>query len=190
MLLQKMRQQVPENRFIFTDEKNIENRQERYRFLRQLLQAGDYLYIDRLDSLGTNFMAIAEEWQYLTEQIGANVIVVDSDAYLDSEKMKMNEAEISMQEYFLFVLRYLNDMQRKRMRESQRQGIEEAMRQGKQMGRPCLEWDWDLFAKTAERWGRKEITAKEACRIMQCTRSSWYKYTKQKGYQPPQRRNS
>lgn len=190
-LLQKIQQQVSENSIIFTDEKSSENHQEQYYFLRQLLQAEDYLYIDRLDSLGANFVLIADEWEYITKQIGANIVVVDSDGYLNSERMKITDVEnASQQEYLLFILRYLNNMQRKRMRESQRQGIAKALRQGKQLGRPRLDWDWDLFSQTAERWGRKEITVKEACQIMQCTRSSWYKYTKQKGYRSPQRKKT
>ena len=184
-LLQKIYQYVTESRFIFADEKNIENTQECYGFMRQLLRAGDELYIDRLDSLGANFITMAQEWQYITQQVGARIVVIEHPDYLDSSNMqKDNPTGISAQEYFLFLLQYLNEIQRKRMRESQRQGIEEAVRSGKKMGRPCLEWDWQLFAETAERWSKKEITAEEACRIMKCTRSSWYKYTKQKGYRP------
>ena len=58
----------------------------------------------------------------------------------------------------------------------------EAKKAGKKFGRPALNWDWDLFDATAQRWADGEISLEEACDIMNSARSSWYKYVKERGF--------
>ena len=174
---------VGEERFVFCDEKGGAHPQEQYLFLRKLLRRGDCLYLDRLDSLGTNLMQMAEQWRLLTEEYGVDIVVLEGETYLNSRRMQTAVQDgITQQEYFLFLLRYLHEMQRNRARDNRKSSSETAGYTGKKIGRPRLQIDEVLFAETEKRGREKEITVEEACRIIGCTRSSWYKYIKEKRY--------
>ena len=67
-------------------------------------------------------------------------------------------------------------------KQRQKEGIEAARRAGKHLGRPPSVSDWELFDRTAKRWVNGEITAAVACRITGRKKTSWYKYTKNRGF--------
>ena len=83
----------------------------------------------------------------------------------------------------LSLLAYVADTERKKILERQRQGIASAKKAGVKFGRPSSVNDWELFEQTAQRWITGEITAAEACRITGCKKTSWYKYTKERGFE-------
>jgi len=80
------------------------------------------------------------------------------------------------------LLAYVADAERKKTLQRQKQGIATAKRAGVKFGRPLSILDWELFDRTALRWIEGEISAAEACRITGSKKTSWYKYTKERGF--------
>ena len=182
--LETMKELGVEDRFIFQDiasGKDFER--SGYAAMKNILREGDLLYIDALDRLGRDYDAIIEEWKYITRVIKCDIVALDNSALFDSRKFKeMGELGKLMEDQFLSLLAYVADNERKKTLRRQKQGIETAKRAGIKFGRPISITDWDLFDRTAKRWELREITAAEACRITGSKKTSWYKYTKERGF--------
>lgn len=185
----KLLQLVDSDRFLFQDIRNKDYDRKNYMFMRDMLRPGDVLYVDGLDSLGRTFEDMAKEWQQLTNVFGVDVVVLESTLQLDSRQFKaLGETGQRMEQQMLDLLVYLAEIQKRKVKENQREGIDAALKAGKKFGRPPLDWDWDLFDATAQRWADGEISLEEACDIMNSARSSWYKYVKERGFVRTRRR--
>ena len=180
---QRMLEAVQDDRFLFEDIRNKDYERKNYLFMRNMLRPGDVLYVDGLDSLGRTFADMAQEWQHLTRELQVDVVVLEDAMDLDSRRFKaMGATGEQLEQQLLHLLTYMADIQQRRSKENQREGIDAAKKAGKKHGRPALNWDWDLFDATAQRWADGEISLEEACDIMNSARSSWYKYVKERGF--------
>lgn len=52
-------------------------RRQKYEALLCKLRRGDTLYLMSLDRLGRNYREIIEQWQHITRDIGADIVVLD-----------------------------------------------------------------------------------------------------------------
>ena len=173
-----------EKRFVFQDiasGKNFER--PGYQTMKGILREGDCLYIDALDRLGRDYDSIISEWKHITRELKCDIVALDNSSLFDSRKFKeMGELGKLMEDQFLSLLAYVADTERKKTLERQRQGIESAKNAGVKFGRPSSIEDWELFDRIAKRWEKGEITAAEACRITGAKKTSFYKYTKERGF--------
>ena len=138
---------------------------------------------DALDRLGRDYESIIREWKEITRDIGCDIVALDNEALFDSRKFKeMGDIGRMLEDQLLAVLAYVADVERKKTLERQKQGIAAAKTAGVKFGRPISISDWELFDRTAKRWVAGEISAAEACRITGAKKTSWYKYTKERGF--------
>lgn len=182
--LEMMRNLGIEDRFIFQDiasGKNFER--PGYIAMKGVLRPGDVLYIDALDRLGRDYDAIISEWKHITRELKCDIVALDNSALFDSRKFReMGELGKLMEDQFLSLLAYVADAERKKTLRRQKQGIASAKKAGVRFGRPSSVKDWELFDRTAKRWEAGEISAAEGCRITGCRKTSWYKYTRDRGF--------
>ena len=173
-----------EERFLFTDKATGVNfDRPGYEAMKKILRKGDCLYIDSLDRLGRDYDGIIKEWKAITRDLEADIVALDNEQLIDSRKFKeMGPLGTLMEDQFLSMLAYVASIEREKNKQRQKEGIEAARRAGKQLGRPPSVSDWELFDRIAKRWVAGEITAAEACRITGCKKTSWYKYTKNRGF--------
>lgn len=151
--------------------------------MKNVLREGDCLFIDALDRLGRDYDAIISEWKHITRELKCDIVALDNSALFDSRKFReMGELGKLMEDQFLSLLAYVADNERKKTLRRQKQGIETAKKAGVRFGRPISISDWELFDRTAQRWVDGEISAAEACRITGSKKTSWYKYTKERGF--------
>lgn len=183
--LDTMRSLGIEDRFIFRDIASGKNfDRPGYVSMKNILREGDCLYIDALDRLGRDYDAIISEWKHITRELKCDIVALDNSALFDSRKFReMGELGKLMEDQFLSLLAYVAENERKKTLERQRQGIKAAKNKGVRFGRPCSIEDWELFDRVAKRWAAGEISAAEACRITGSKKTSWYKYTKERGFQ-------
>lgn len=182
--LETMRKRGVEERFLFQDIASGKDfDRPGYQAMKKILREGDCLYIDSIDRLGRDYTGIIEEWKYITRVLKCDIVAIDNEALFDSRKFKqMGDVGRLMEDQFLSILSYIATVERKKILERQKEGIASAKRNGVKFGRPLSVSDWDLFDKTAERWCNGEITAVEACKITGCGKTSWYKYTQERGF--------
>lgn len=182
--LATMRERGIEERFLFRDVASGKNfDRPGYLAMKSVIRAGDCLYVDALDRLGRDYESIIREWKEITRDIGCDIVALDNEALFDSRKFKeMGDIGRMLEDQLLAVLAYVADVERKKTLERQRQGIAAAKSAGVKFGRPISISDWELFDRTAKRWVAGEISAAEACRITGAKKTSFYKYTKERGF--------
>lgn len=182
-LKERMLELLQDERLLFVDVRDKDYDRPAYERMWEIIQPGDIIYIDELDSLGRTYEDMAAEWQRLVRDWDIDVVLLSDQMPLDSRVFRaMGPAGKQTQQLVSDLLLYLGDLQRRRMQETQRDGIARAKKAGIRFGRPSIERDWELLEKTAQRWADGEIDIKQACTITGTPRSSLYQYMKDHGY--------
>lgn len=161
-----------------------------YQALKAQLREGDLVYIDALDRLGRNYEEIIKEWKHITRTINADIVVLENETLFDSRKFKAMNTEESklgslMEDQFLSLLSYVADQERQKLLKRQAEGIAEAKKQGKHLGRPGLNLDTlskqqriDIEANY-QAWKDKKISGVQFADILKLKKNSFYKIMKE-----------
>lgn len=158
------------------------NRQGYQTLKTQLARQGDTIIIKELDRLGRNMEQIKEEWQELIKA-GTNIIVIDTPILNTTNKTDLEKTLISNIVFEL--LSYMAEKERLKIRQRQREGINQAKAQGKHLGRPAITFDTleqeqrELIKEYYPIWKSKEITATKFMEIVELKRNTFYKIIKQ-----------
>ncbi|CAM3749875.1 recombinase family protein [Mesobacillus zeae] len=172
-----MREHDIEDRDIFLDKQSGKNfERDKYQALKQCLREGDILYIHSLDRFGRNKDDILNEWQDITGNIKDDIVVLDMPL-LDTTKYKDSMGTF-ISDLVLQILSWMADEERERIRKRQREGIDVALKNGKQFGRPKTEAT-EKFCRAYEKWKAGEITATAAMEEAGMKRTTFYKLAKE-----------
>ncbi|WP_019241359.1 MULTISPECIES: recombinase family protein [Bacillus] len=185
--LYKMQEKGVEPLRIYVDKasgKNFDRPQ--YQLMRQTLRKGDLLYIDALDRLGRNYDEVIAEWKYITRDIGADIVILENETLFDSRKFReMGDIGRLMEDQFLSLLSYVADQERKKIRQRQAEGIAQAKREGKHVGRPIISYETlsdkqkRIIEETYTKWKAGDITAVDFMRSLDLKKTSFYKVIKE-----------
>ena len=160
-------------RDIFVDKcsgKNFERPQ--YQVLKAQLRAGDILVIKSIDRLGRNYKQICEEWREITNDINANIKVLDMPM-LDTTKTDGLIGQV-ISDIVLQLLGYVAEQERAFIKQRQAEGIKIAKEKGKKLGKPPIEYPAN-WKEVYSIWQKEEITAREAMKRMNLKPTSFYK---------------
>lgn len=175
--VESLKAQGIEERDIFMDKQSGKDfNREKYQALKQCLREGDILYIHSLDRFGRNKEHILHEWQHITKNIKADIIVLDMPL-LDTTKHKDSMGTF-ISDLVLQILSWMADEERERIRKRQREGIDVALKNGAQFGRPKAE-PTDEFYQAYGKWKAGEITATAAIEEAGIKRTTFYKLVKE-----------
>ncbi|MFJ7669669.1 recombinase family protein [Lysinibacillus sp. NPDC097195] len=185
--LTKMQNLRIEERDIFVDRAsgNDFNRLQ-YHALKSVIRSGDLIYIDALDRLGRNYDEIIREWKDITRAVGADIVVLENETLFDSRKFKAMDTEGSklgslMEDQFLSLLSYVADQERQKLLKRQAEGIAEARKAGKHLGRPKLDLSTlskeqrEVLVANYEAWKSKELTGVKFAVMLGLKKNSFYK---------------
>lgn len=144
-----------------------------------LLRPGDTLVITSLDRLSRSKADIKQELEYYkAHQI--RVKVID----LPTTMMDLPDGQAwifdMVNNILIEVLGTIAEQERLTTRQRQRAGIEAAKAKGKHLGRPRIEKpeSWD---EVSAQWKRKEITARQAMRMLGINKNIFYRWVKEEG---------
>lgn len=155
----------------YVGEENLiadETGEDGYLALKKKLQPGDLLVIKSLDRLGSSYEEILREWTQITEEICADILVLDMPQ-LDTRKREEGKFVGGIVRNFLEFA-----AERERQRTSlQAQGIRKAKERGVRFGRPRLEYTEEFIATVADFLGKK-ITLAQALQKTGIKKSSFY----------------
>ena len=163
-------------RDIFVDKcsgKNFDRPQ--YQALKIQLRKGDVLIIKSIDRLGRNYKQICDEWQEITNDIKANIKVLDMPL-LDTTRTDGLIGEV-ISDIVLQLLSYVAEQERSFINQRQSEGIKNAKEKGVRFGKPPIEYpsNWNEIYNI---WQNKEITAREAMKRLNLKPTSFYKLAK------------
>lgn len=154
-----------------------------YQALKVQLRKGDLVYISSLDRLGRNSDSIKKEWEEITKDIGADLVVLDM-SLLDTRQYK-DTLGTFVSDLVLQVLSFMAESEREKTLARQKEGIAVAKAKGKHLGRPQI----NLSTLTTEQravleanydaWKAKELSGVKFMEMMQLTKNTFYKVTKE-----------
>lgn len=163
---------VPESR-IFTDKKSGKDfERENYTLLISKLKKGDLLVIMSIDRLGRNYDMIITEWRRITQEIGADILVLDMPI-LDTRSRADNLTGKLISDIVLQLLSYVAQKERENIKARQREGIAAAKRRGVRFGRPQATLP-DGFAETVLAYKQRAITLEQAMSRHKIKRAAFY----------------
>lgn len=147
-----------------------------------LLRRGDLLVISSLDRLGRNYTEIRHQWNYIINDIGADIRVLDMPL-LNTQDTDGNLDKRFIADLVLQILSYVAQKELENTRRRQQQGIavmpivdgkRVSLKTGRPAGRPKAEYpkDWDKWYVT---WKSGEITAKKCIDELGMKRATFYK---------------
>ena len=145
-----------------------------YNRLLNSVREGDLVVVLSIDRLGRNYTEVQEQWRYITNELGANIKVIDMPL-LDTS---VNEKDIDsrfISDLVLQILSYVAQKERENIKARQAQGIANAKANGQQLGRPKAQRpdNWD---EVYSEWKAKKITAVKAMQILGLKTNTFYKF--------------
>lgn len=141
-----------------------------------LLRQGDLLTVYSIDRLGRNYNEIMKQWQYITQEIKADIRVLDMPL-LDTRSNGNSLDSRFVADLVLQILSYVAEKERENIKARQAQGIAVAREQGKHLGRPRATFP-DNWNEVYPQWKNKRITAMEAMERMSLKRNTFYNLVK------------
>ena len=153
---------------------------KKYKKLIRKLKAGDELYIKSIDRLGRNYDEIIREWNVITKEKNAEIIVLDFPL-LDTRTKTCDLTGKFIADIVLQILSYVAQIERENTHQRQMEGIKEAKKKGIKFGRSKKEIPKD-FEKIAEKWRRKEISLRMGAKELNVSHTTLSKWLKEKGY--------
>lgn len=146
-----------------------------YKRLLRKIKNGDLLIIKSIDRLGRDYEEIIRQWQFITKEKGADILVLDMPL-LDTRKEK-NLLGTFIADLVLQVLSFVAENERSSIRQRQAEGIHAAQIRGVTFGRPRREIP--EFDEIVTRWKSGQLTATSAAKEAGLSRRGFYKRLEQ-----------
>ena len=145
-----------------------------YQKLIRKLKKGDLLIIKSIDRLGRNYNEILTQWQYITKEVKADILVLDMEL-LDTRKKTGNLTGTLIADIVLQLLSYVAQTERDFIRRRQAEGIAIAKANGVRFGPKPMEKPKN-FERCRAAWERKEISAREAARQLDVSHKTFLRW--------------
>lgn len=164
-----------DERNIFLDKQSGKDfNRENYKLMIRLLRDGDIVFVTSIDRLGRDYTEISKQWQTITQDIKADIVVLDMPL-LDTRNKDKDLTGQLIGDIVLKLLSYVAEVERRDIKERQRQGIEEAKKRGAYTGRKPIDIDKAEFEKVYGEVVRKERTNKYAMQKLGLKPNTYYK---------------
>jgi len=144
-----------------------------YQRLMNRLQTGDLLIIKSIDRLGRNYSDILIQWQYITKEIHADILVLDMDL-LDTRSKAGNLTGTLISDLVLQIFAYVAQTERDFIRQRQAEGIAAAKAKGKRLGRKPAQIP-EQFEAVCRKCMTGTLTTREAATILGLNHSTFYR---------------
>lgn len=141
-----------------------------------LLREGDILTVYSIDRLGRNYTEIMKQWQYITQDLKADIRVLDMPL-LDTRTNGKNLDSRFVADLVLQILSYVAQKERESIKVRQAQGIAIAKEQGKHLGRPQAQYP-DNWNEVYTAWKDGSLTAVQAMEQAGLKKNTFYNLVK------------
>lgn len=169
-----------DDRDIYVDKKSGKDfDREQYKLLKNILREDDLLVIQSIDRLGRNYEMIVNEWKDITKNIKADIFVLDMPL-LDT-RQKKDLLGTFINDLILSLLSYVAQTEREKIKIRQREGIDIALKHGTKTGKPFVRPKIskpDNFNEVIDLWKNKQITAREAMKLLNLKPNTFYNFIK------------
>ena len=158
---------------IFSEKKSGKDfERKEYKRLLQKLKGGDLLVIKSIDRLGRTYTRIIEEWNRITNIIGADILVLDMPL-LDTRTKSDTLVGKFISDIVLQVLSFVAENERENNKARQAEGIKIAREKGVRFGRPSFLYT-DEFLTVADDYLCKRIKLRTALKLLNIKQDNFY----------------
>lgn len=141
------------------------------------LKKGDVVVIKSIDRLGRNYREILEQWRYITQEIGANIQVIDMPL-LNTKPCTENLTGLFISDLVLQILAYVAETEREFIRQRQAEGIAIAKSNGIQFGRNKKDVP-ENFYLYYQKWKNGELSIRKASALLGMNHVTFYRRCKE-----------
>lgn len=176
--IEKMRELGIDERHIFIDKESGKDfNREQYQAMVAMLREGDTVFIVSLDRLGRSYKELSVEWDRITNEKKADIVVLDMPILDTRNSRDLTGTLIS--DIVLKLLSYVAEKEREAIRTRQAEGIAIAKALGKYKGRKPIEIDKEKFEQVYGEVIRKERTNKYAMQVLGLKPNTYYRFVKE-----------
>lgn len=162
-----------EKRRIFSEKESGKDfERKEYKRLLKRLKSGDLLVINSIDRLGRNYSRIIEEWNRITNVIGADILVLDMPL-LDTRTKTETLVGKFISDIVLQVLSFVAENERENNKIRQSEGIKAAKAKGVRFGRPSFLYS-EEFLSVVNDYLCKHIKLKTALQRLDIKKDNFY----------------
>ena len=147
-----------------------------YRQLMKKIKEGDLIIVKSIDRLGRNYNDILIQWQYITKEIKADILVLDMPL-LDTRTKADNLTGTLIADLVLQIFAYVAQTEREFIRSRQAEGIAVAKANGKKLGRDPKQMPAD-FEKICEACAGGQLTIRQAAKKLNLSHTTFYRHYK------------
>lgn len=169
---------IPENNIYCDYQSGKDFERPAYKKLIKELKEGDLLIVKSIDRLGRNYNDILIQWQYITKELCADILVLDMPL-LDTRSKDGNLTGTLIADLVLQIFAYVAQTEREFIRQRQAEGIAAAKARGQRLGRKPLEMP-DEFDILYQKWMNGKISSRQAAKQLGIGHSTFYRRCKQK----------
>ncbi len=144
-----------------------------YQKMLKRLKSGDLLILKSVDRLGRNYNEILVQWQNITKNIGADILVLDMDL-LDTRAKNGNLTGTLIADMVLQIMAYFAQTERESIHQRQAEGIAAARAKGKHLGRKADPLP-DGFEDICDRCRNGEMTIRAAAAALSMSRTTFHR---------------
>ena len=126
---------IPEKNVFCDYQSGKDFERPQYKKLIKKLKPGDLLIIKSIDRLGRNYNDILVQWQHITKELKADILVLDMEL-LDTRQKAGNLTGTLIADLVLQIFAYVAQTEREYIHQRQAEGIAAAKKKGKVLGRP------------------------------------------------------
>ena len=144
-----------------------------YQQLIKCLKAGDLVVVKSIDRLGRNYSDILVQWQVITKEIGADILVLDMPL-LDTRNRDNNLTGTLIADLVLQIFAYVAQTEREFIRQRQAEGIAAAKANGRKLGRNVTAPP-DGFEAVCARCQSGGLSTREGARILGMSHTTFYR---------------
>lgn len=148
-----------------------------YQKLIKQLRFGDLLIIKSIDRLGRNYNDILVQWQYITKEIKADILVLDMEL-LDTRQKTGNLTGTLIADLVLQIFAYVAQTEREFIRQRQAEGIEAAKLSGRKLGRLQLAMP-DELESICKKCQSGEVSTRRAAELLGVSHTTFYRRYKE-----------
>ena len=142
--------------------------------LMKKLKPGDLLIIKSIDRLGRNYNDILLQWQHITKELKADILVLDMEL-LDTRQKAGNLTGTLIADLVLQIFAYVAQTEREYIHQRQAEGIAAAKKKGKVLGRPPAKMP-EGFEKACKLCLCGKLTIRKAADSLGIKYSTFYRH--------------
>ena len=162
---------------IFVDKESGKNfKRENYLKLIKKIKHGDVIVVKSIDRLGRNYTEIIQQWRLITQEKKTDIIVIDMPLLNTTKNKDLFGSFIS--DLVLQILSFVAENERVNIKKRQAEGIAIAKIKGVRFGRK-RKYSMTKVAELYVKVRRKELSVKEAVKIMGMSESSYYRIVRE-----------